>query len=55
MNGIFSYHHYHRNNHELLAVLAGHAEVQFGGPDGPIVRVEDGDALILPAGTAHKK
>lgn len=55
VNGIFSYHHYHSNNHELLAVLSGQAKVQFGGPGGPAVRIETGDAVILPAGTAHKK
>ncbi len=54
-NGIFSYHHYHSNAHEVLVVCAGHARVQFGGAHGPIVSVSTGDVALLPAGTAHKR
>lgn len=54
-NGVFPFHHYHSNTHEVLVCCAGEAEVQFGGPSGPVPAVIAGDVVILPAGTAHKK
>jgi uncharacterized protein YjlB len=53
-NGIYGYHHYHSNTHEVLGVCSGTAEVQFGGPDGATFRLSKGDVVVLPAGTAHK-
>jgi uncharacterized protein YjlB len=53
-NGIYPYHHYHTTTHEALGVFRGRAKVQFGGPSGPVVAVKAGDAVLLPAGTAHK-
>ena len=54
-NGVYAYHHFHSNAHELLAVCAGQAEIQFGGPSGPIVAIAAGDVAVLPAGTGHKR
>lgn len=53
VNGIFSYHHYHSNAHEVLAVLSGSAEVLFGGEEGEQVSVTAGDVVLIPAGTGH--
>ncbi len=34
VNGIYDFHHYHSTAHEVLAICAGQARVQFGGPGG---------------------
>lgn len=54
-NGIFGYHHYHSNAHEVLAVYSGSVTVQLGGPNGRPFDLSAGDLVILPAGTAHKR
>jgi uncharacterized protein YjlB len=52
-DGVYGYHHYHSTAHEVLGCYAGEAKVQVGGPDAPVVMVQPGDVLVLPAGTAH--
>ncbi|KLK93770.1 hypothetical protein AA309_07005 [Microvirga vignae] len=52
-NGIFQFHHYHPNTHEVLGVFSGSASVRFGGEDGETVAVSTGDVVIVPAGVAH--
>lgn len=54
-NGVFSFHHFHSNAHEVLGVYAGSATVQFGGPDGATIDVRAGDCIVVPAGVAHKR
>lgn len=53
VNGIYPFHHYHATAHEVLGLARGWAHVQFGGPKGPIVRVDAGDAVLIPAGVGH--
>lgn len=54
-NGIYSFHYYHSTAHEALGVYGGWAVVQLGGPGNDPVRIEKGDLVVLPVGTAHKK
>jgi uncharacterized protein YjlB len=53
-DGIFNYHHYHSNTHEVLGVIKGSTRVQFGGDSGISLMLEVGDVVIIPAGVAHK-
>ncbi len=54
-NGIYDFLHFHTQTHEVLGIARGHASVQFGGRNGPIVDVAAGDVVILPAGTGHQR
>lgn len=53
-NGIYTYHHYHSNNHEVLGIYSGQCVVEIGGDGGPTFEIEKGDVLIIPAGVSHK-
>ena len=54
-NGVFPFHHYHGNSHEVLGVYEGEVTVQFGGENGLSLTAKSGDVVVLPAGMAHKK
>ena len=54
-NGVFPFHHYHSNGHEVLGVYSGEATVRFGGDAGVTLVARPGDVIVLPAGTGHKK
>lgn len=53
-NGIYPFHHYHSNAHEVLAIARGSAKVHLGGEEGLITTVSAGDVILLPAGCGHK-
>ena len=51
---VFPYHHYHSNSHEVLVVIRGSGLLQLGGKLGAKITVQQGDAMILPAGFGHR-
>jgi uncharacterized protein YjlB len=55
VDSIYPFDHFHSNTHEVLGISTGSVVVQLGGPNGILVELEAQDALILPAGVAHKK
>src|SRR5919108_3640108 len=55
VDGVFDFHHFHSTSHEALAVVAGTATVELGGPQGRAFEVATGDVLVLPAGTGHRR
>jgi uncharacterized protein YjlB len=54
-DGVFDFHHFHSTSHEVLAVVAGRATLELGGPQGAAFEVARGDVLVLPAGTGHRR
>uniref|UniRef100_A0A6U0FY36 Cupin type-1 domain-containing protein n=1 Tax=Helicotheca tamesis TaxID=374047 RepID=A0A6U0FY36_9STRA len=50
---VFTFHHYHCTAWEILVCVAGEADVQIGGPKGPVVKFFSGDVALIPPGLAH--
>jgi uncharacterized protein YjlB len=45
--------HYHSNTHEVLGINSGKVEMVIGGARGKIIRLKEGDVIILPAGIGY--
>jgi uncharacterized protein YjlB len=54
-DGVFDFHHFHSTSHEVLAVVSGSATLELGGPQGDAFDITEGDVLVLPAGTGHRR
>ena len=54
-DGIFGYHHFHSNAHEVLGIIEDTATLVLGGDAGAKIDVSRGDVLVLPAGTGHRR
>lgn len=52
--GVYPFHHYHSNTHEVLGCFSGDAILHLGGDHGQKVKVEQGDIVVIPAGVGHK-
>jgi len=52
--GVYDFHHYHSNTHEVLGVYLGKAKLLLGGEQGKIFDVKTGDVIVIPAGVGHK-
>lgn len=52
-NGVFDWHHFHTNTHEVLGCHAGSATIRFGGSAGEDHHLSAGDVVVIPAGLAH--
>jgi uncharacterized protein YjlB len=52
--GLYEMHHYHSSAHEVLGIMSGWVEARLGGEAGPCVTLRAGDAVLIPAGVAHK-
>jgi uncharacterized protein YjlB len=55
VNGVYDYHHFHSDSHEVLGCFAGWAEVLFGGDWGVKLTFQAGDCVVIPAGVGHKR
>ena len=53
VNGVFPFHHYHAQSHEVLANTGPTITVKLGGPDGKSVEFRSRDVIIIPAGGGH--
>jgi uncharacterized protein YjlB len=53
-NGIYGFHHFHSDAHEVLGIARGRVTVRMGGPNGESLALAAGDVIVIPAGVGHK-
>lgn len=53
VNGVFPFHHYHAQSHEVLANVGEPITVLLGGPAGQVVEFRNRDIVLIPAGGGH--
>ncbi|GGE38713.1 hypothetical protein GCM10007276_15020 [Agaricicola taiwanensis] len=52
--GVFDYHHFHSNTHEVLGIATGQIDLRLGGDSGRTFSLARGDVVVIPAGVAHR-
>jgi uncharacterized protein YjlB len=52
--GLYTRHHYHSSAHEVLGIFSGWVQARLGGARGLVLTLRAGDAVLIPAGVAHK-
>ncbi|MFK7737222.1 MAG: hypothetical protein AB8B50_14395 [Pirellulaceae bacterium] len=52
--GVYTYGHFHSTTHESLGCAVGWMDLELFGEGGEKIRLEAGDALIMPAGVSHE-
>ncbi len=55
VNGVYPFHHFHAQAHEVLGCARGWVTVRLGGPGGSSYTLRAGDAVLLPAGVGHQR
>ncbi|WP_411704388.1 cupin domain-containing protein [Edaphovirga cremea] len=53
-SSVYPFTHFHTTTHEVVGVYVGSAELQLGGDNGKVYRVEVGDVILIPSGVGHK-
>src|SRR4051794_41779460 len=53
VDGVFDFHHFHSTSHEVLAVVAGAATIELGGPPRGAFADPGGPGASPPAGTGR--
>lgn len=55
LGSLHEYDHYHSNTHEVLGIVNGFGRIRIGGKTGTMFDVNEGDVIVLPAGTGHRE
>lgn len=50
---ILTENHYHSTTHEVIGLDQGEVSLKIGGKGGKIISLQEGDDILIPAGTGH--